>query len=166
MYLQCSAPRDFHSPVLLKCQNMQIGLLFDVGGGEFVALREEFPGGPLASGNCDLPAMALLTTQPLQKGPHHHFTIQPISFWPTMVPFYRDTRGKHHMRFDTTTSQTARQPKAVATGFASRCERPGSLSLFAVSSRQRCNCDRSSASSTDIFFIARYSKPGTSAQTN
>ena len=38
--------------------------------------------------------------------------------------------------------------------------------LFSASSRQRCNCDRSSASSTDIFIIARRSRPGTSAQTN
>ena len=30
--------------------------------------------------------------------------------------------------------------------------------LFSASSRQRCNCDRSSASSTDIFFIARRSR--------
>ena len=73
----------------------------------------------LGCGNCDHPAMALLTTQPPWKGPHHQLTIKAISLCPAMVPFHRDTRGMHHMRFDTTTSQTARQPKTVATGLVS-----------------------------------------------
>ena len=48
-------------------------------------------------GNCDHPAMVLLTTQPPWKGPHHQLTIQAISLCPAMVPFHRDTRGMHHM---------------------------------------------------------------------
>ena len=76
----------------------------------------------LGCGNCDHPAMALLTTQPPQKGPHHQLTIKAISLCPAMVPFHRDTRGMHHMRFDTITSQTARQPKTVATGLVSNAD--------------------------------------------
>ena len=37
-------------------------------------------------------------------------------------PCHRDTRGMHHMRFDTTTSQKARQPKSVATGFVGNAD--------------------------------------------